>query len=208
MMLQAVAHDVKNKLAELAMRLLDTDIEAAALALDAADKLSQALLLDNPDRLTTQIDSASPADLLDELAAVHKQLFPEKIIRIDTTAAPTLWYYDVSLMRLGLSNAVHNALKHCVSAVTLRACEDNRYLIFEVRDDGAGFGAEVLDTNWTDVTATVVQLRHHAGYDTGLGLLLAHKIVCAHTLEKDGVVRIGSLTLSNDGGAVTRLAIP
>ena len=30
MMLQAVAHDVKNKLAELALRLFDTDIEAAA----------------------------------------------------------------------------------------------------------------------------------------------------------------------------------
>ena len=208
MMLQAVAHDVKNKLAELAMRLMDRDIEAAALALDSADKLSQALLLDNPEQLVTQIDSAAPVDLVEELAAVNEQLFPTKKIVLDIGQSPTVWYYDVNLMRLAVSNALHNALRHCRQSVHLCVKEAHGQLVFEVRDDGAGFADEFLDSNWTDYTATDVNLRRHQGHDTGLGLLLAHKIVGAHTFEKDGVTRAGSLTLQNENGAVVRLAIP
>jgi K+-sensing histidine kinase KdpD len=208
MMLQAVAHDVKNKLAKLALRLFDTDIEAAALALDSADKLSQALLLDNPDQLITQIDSVAPLDLLEELAAINTQLFPKKRITVDAASAPTLWYYDVGLMRLAVANAVHNALKHCRQGIALRVYTQDCYLIFEVRDDGPGFEPSALDTDWNALTETNVNARHNAGYNTGLGLLLAHKIVAAHMLEKDGEKRNGALTLSNDDGAVVRLSVP
>ena len=208
MMLQAVAHDVKNKLAELALRLMDRDIEAAALALDSADKLSQALLLDNPEQLVTHIDATAPADLAEELVAVHGQLFPSKRVTIDVQHAPTLWYYDVSLMRLAVSNILHNALKHCVSGVSLSIREEQASLVFEVRDDGPGFPDELLVSAWTDVTATDVQRQHNIGYNTGLGLLLAHKIAMAHTLDKDGVVRAGSVTLFNDNGAVARITLP
>jgi len=207
MMLQAVAHDVKNKLAELAMRLLDTYIEAAALALDSADKLSQALLLDNPEQIATHIDSASPADLAEEMAAVNAQLFPNKSIRVDVSKAPALWFYDVSLMRLALANVMHNALKHCVQAVTLRVYKDDYFLFFEVRDDGTGFDDGTLVTDWDELTDTQIHAKHSLGYNTGLGLLLAHKIVRAHILEKDGK-RCGSLTLENESGAVVRLAVP
>jgi signal transduction histidine kinase len=188
MMLQAVAHDVKNKLAELAMRLMDSDIEAAALALDAADKLSQALLLDSPEQLTPQIDATSPIDLVEELAAVHRQLFADKLIRVGVDAAPTLWYYDVALMRLALSNAIHNALKHCRNEVALRAYQENGFLVFEVRDDGEGFPEDIRIT--------------------GMGLRLSRKIARAHKLDKDGVERTGWMTLDNDGGAVVKLAAP
>lgn len=208
MMLQAVAHDVKNKLAELALRLMDRDIEAAALALDSADKLSQALLLDNPEQLVTHVDAHSPADLAEELIAVHAQLFPKKTIVLDVAAAPTLWYYDVSLLRLAASNALHNALKHCTTCVTLRVYQQDDCLILDVCDDGAGFPSELLDSAWTDFTATDVHARHNVGYNTGLGLLLAHRIVTAHTLERNGAIRTGSLTLFNDNGAVARMSIP
>jgi signal transduction histidine kinase len=208
MMLQAVAHDVKNKLSELALRLMETDIEAAALALDAADQLSQALLLDSPDQLTAHVDSATPADLVDELAAVNEQLFPSKKITVDTVSAPTLWFYDVALMRLALANVVHNALKHCRSAVNLRVCEHNGQLVFEVRDDGAGFDARTLDTDWSDLTATNISARHSLGYNTGLGLVLAHRIVTAHIHDKEGISRTGTMKLSCDQGAVVRLTLP
>jgi len=208
MMLQAVAHDVKNKLAELALRLMESDIEAAALALDAADQLSQALLLDSPEQLVAHVDSASPTDLIEELAAVNEQLFPSKTIAVDTSGAPTLWFYDVSLMRLALANVVHNALKHCRSKVTLRVREASGALVFEVRDDGDGFGEGTLHTDWNNLTDTGIHARHTLGYNTGLGLVLAHKIVHAHVLDKDGSKRCGVLVLSNDEGGVVRLAVP
>jgi signal transduction histidine kinase len=207
MMLQAVAHDVKNKLAELAMRLMETDIEAAALALDAADQISQALLLDDPNQLTTQIDSAAPADLVEELAAVYAQLFPEKIVEISVTRAPLIWYYDVALMRLALSNAVHNAFKHCDRIVNLSVYENEGMLIFEVRNDGAEFPAKLLQRNWNDA-GKHSNGKPNIGYGTGMGLLLIHKITQAHVLEKDGRRRCGLLALSNEGGAVARLILP
>lgn len=208
MMLQAVAHDVKNKLAELALRLMDSDIEAAALAMDAADQLSQALLLDSPVELIAHVDSASPTDLVEELAAVNEQLFPGKAISVDTSDAPTLWFYDIGLMRLALANVVHNALKHCGNSVTLRVCKADGYLVFEIRDDGTGFDTDTLDTDWNKLTDTGIHARHTLGYNTGLGLVLAHKIVHAHVLDKDGVKRSGTLTLCNDDGGVVRLAVP
>jgi K+-sensing histidine kinase KdpD len=208
MMLQAVAHDVKNKLAELALRLMELDIEAAALALDAADQLSQALLLDSPEELVAHVDSASPADLIEELAAVNVQLFPTKTIAVDTAGAPTLWFYDVSLMRLALANVVHNALKHCRSTVTLGVRQAGGALVFEVRDDGAGFDDSTLHTNWNKLTDTGIHARHTLGYNTGLGLVLAHKIVHAHVLDKDGERRCGALVLSNHEGGVVQLAVP
>jgi K+-sensing histidine kinase KdpD len=208
MMLQAVAHDVKNKLAELALRLFDTDIEAAALALDSADKLSQALLLDSPEQLVTHIDAAAPADLVEEVAAVNTQLFRGKTITIDTTATPVLWYYDVSLMRLAIANVVHNALKHCSQGIVLRAYQDNDCLVFEIRDDGEGFNNSTLNKDWSALTNTSASAQHSGIYNTGLGLLLAHRIVAAHTLEKDGTKRSGVLTLSNEAGAVVRISVP
>lgn len=207
-MLQAVAHDVKNKLAELALRLFDTDIEAAALALDSADKLSQALLLDGPEQLVTHIDAAAPTDLIAEVAAVNTQLFRSKTITIDTAAAPVLWYYDVSLMRLAIANVVHNALKHCSQGVVLRAYQASDCLVFEIRDDGVGFNSSTLNTNWSELTNTAATAQHSGIYNTGLGLMLAHRIVAAHTLEKDGTKRSGVVTLSNENGAVVRIALP
>ena len=208
MMLQAVAHDVKNKLAELAMRLLERDIEAAALALDSADKLAQALLLDNPDQLAPQIEAACPADLLEEMAAVYGQLFPNRVVATDVSVAPTLWYYDAALMRLALSNALHNACKHSARSVHVSAYERNGYLVFEVRNDGETFPPAVLNRNWEDgsLADTGVRLAQSGG--TGLGLLLSHKIVHAHTLDKNGLQRCGHLVLANDPGAVARLSIP
>jgi K+-sensing histidine kinase KdpD len=209
-MLQAVAHDVKNKLAELALRLFNTDAEAAALALDSADKLSQALLLDSPDQLVAHIDSAAPSDLVDELAAVNRQLFPSKRIAVDISAAPVLWYYDVTLMRLALSNAVHNALKNCNEGIVMRAYADTNSLVFEIRDDGTGFDEALLRTDWNAHEHPHVspsQTGQHI-YRTGLGLLLAHKILVAHALEKDGGRRTGAMNLSNDNGAVVRLSVP
>jgi signal transduction histidine kinase len=196
-MLQAVVHDVKNKLAELALRIQSVDPQAAALAHAAADQLAQALLLDNPAQLTPQIDAASPIELLTELAAEYGPLFPDKTLSIAADEAPTLWYYDVHLMRLALGNLVHNALKHCSNRVALTAHEKDKYLVFEVRDDGKGFSFVEAEQS----------VRSHHSLSTGLGIKLARQIAEAHVLDTVNL-RHGSLSMHNDGGAVATLSLP
>ena len=196
-MLQAVVHDVKNKLAELALRIQSVDPQAAALAHAAADQLAQALLLDNPAQLTPLIDAASPIELMTELAAEYGPLFPDKTLAIEASEAPTLWYYDVHLMRLALANVLHNALKHCAHGVQMTAREEARCLVFEVRDDGAGFSFEQSEQ----------PVRSHRLLSTALGLKLARQIAEGHVLDSKGLQR-GSLSMRNDNGAVVRISLP
>jgi K+-sensing histidine kinase KdpD len=208
-MLQAVAHDVKNKLSELAMRLMECDIEAAGLALDAAQQLSHALLLDNPDQINPQIEARCPIELAEEMVAVYAQLFPDKSVTFDVTAAPEIWYYDIELMRLAISNAMHNACKHGQHAIIMRILVDGDYLVFEIHNDGQEFPADILATPWPLFLPQEHESRtHHQSAKTGIGLLLSHKIVYAHVNDKHGQVCRGQLLLTNDHGAVTRLLIP
>jgi signal transduction histidine kinase len=209
MILQAVAHDIKNKLAELAMRLMESDIEAAALALDAADQLSHALLLDSPDQLITHIDAASPVDLLEELAAVYGQLFPDKTAVVKVEQAPTLWYYDIALVRLALSNAVHNAFRHAHHRVTLEARAEHNALRFSVINDGSEFSDSVVAKDWaSEIDKQDFKGKEVSGHSTGLGLALVHKIAQAHWLEKNGVELRGYMRLSNDDGARVDVVLP
>jgi signal transduction histidine kinase len=207
MMLQAVAHDVKNLLTELALRIQLTDPHAAALAHAAADKLTQALLLDNPDQLTPHIDAASPAELLDDVANEYRSLVPDKSIAIDITHAPTLWYYDAALIRLAIGNLVHNALRHCRRFVQLRAFQECAQLFIEIRDDGDGFPENLLGDRADSAPVATRASHHGTGNNTGMGLRLTRDIVAAHVLHKNGEHR-GSLTLRNDHGAVATLTLP
>jgi len=193
----AVIHDVKNRLAELAMRLAASDPHSAALALDASAKLAHLLLAEGQE-LVARIDAAAPADLLDELAAEYRDLYPGRQKQTDSSASPALWYYDVSLLRMALSNAVHNALRHCRTEVRLAARVDGQQLVLEVRDDGAGFPPALLagDAGLTAVGSSVGS--------TGLGLLISRRIAEAHRLK--GVA--GRLALANADGAVLQIILP
>lgn len=209
MMLQAVAHDVKNKLSELAMRLMECDIEAAGLALDAAQQLSHALLLDDPDQLVPQIEARCPVELAEEMTAVYSQLFPDKEVTADVSQCPELWFYDLELMRLAISNAVHNACKHGAQQTTIRIYVADDNLVVEIKNDGHEFPATLLSVDWQSFTGNEsVHQDHQQSIKTGIGLLLSHKILHAHINDKDGTIRRGKLILSNDHGAVTRLILP
>lgn len=209
MMLQAVAHDVKNKLSELALRLMECDIEAAGLALDAAQQLSHALLLDDPEKIIPQIEARCPIELAEEMAAVYAQLFPDKQVIADVSQCPETWYYDVELMRLALSNAMHNACKHGQDNIKISILVEQDYLVFEIRNDGHQFPTALLSTDWGLLAPQESAPRdQHSLVKTGMGLLLSHKIVNAHTNDSNGQSRRGQLILRNDNGAVTRLNIP
>ncbi len=202
-MLRAVAHDVKNKLAELALCLAETNPGAAALAIDAAGTLTHALMVES-DELDPAIDAACPADLLEETALQYRQLFPGKHIDIESKETPALWFYDERLIRLTLSNAVHNALKFCRSTVRLKAAEIDGFLVFEIRDDGTGFPEPLLATGLE--SGNTEALRSERG--TGLGLLLTRRIIQAHRVERGGAIRTGWMTLGNEQGAVIRMGLP
>lgn len=101
--------------------------------------------------------------------------------------APTL--AAEATLEQGLINLFNNAA-NAGSEVEVREDWDAKWLTIEVRDDGAGFPAEVL------AQAGRVPFPAHAG-GSGIGLFLAHVAI-----ERLG----GSLTLSNGAGGVGGIA--
>lgn len=197
----AVVHDVKNQLAELALRLEqrgDASVELA-IAIRAAQRLTKLLLLQRHEdgQLNARIDSACPAELLQDLAAEYQALFPAIRLATELTAAPPYWFFDAQLIRLALSNAVHNACRHAHAQVALRARSNDGELVIEIEDDGDGFPQEQIETATEGPKQVSAQ-------GTGLGLFLARQIAALHTLEG----KAGRIELLNRQGAVFRLRLP
>ena len=196
-----VIHEVKNQLAELAMRLgkrPDTSVEAA-IALSASRRLSEILLLkrEGEHALWANADSVNPGDFLAELAAEYREFHPGLDIGVDLSRAPVFAFFDEALVRMGLGCAVHNACRHAKRAVTLSAFETEGMLALEVADDGPGFPDEILDGAGR-VPAPA------SGTGTGLGLYLAGRIAALH--QAGG--RSGRIELANAGGARFRMLLP
>lgn len=197
----AVIHDVKNQLAELALRLeaRGDAVRETGIALTAARRLTELLLVQRQQAgmLQANIDSSSPADLLQELAADYRSQFPNLDIHAELAGAPPYWFYDAALVRLALANAVHNACHNAHTKVSLAVRQQNGQLVFEIADDGSGFPAEKLAA--IDTAPAPVST-----YGTGLGLYLAGKIAELHVLNN----KFGSVELANHDGAIFRLKLP
>jgi signal transduction histidine kinase len=197
----AVIHDVKNQLAELALRLgerADAQQEMS-IAMSAARRLSEMLLVarQESELLSVNPDSVDTADFLSIMAAEYQELFPALKFEIDTGDAPAFAFFDDALVRLALSNALHNACRSARTRVRLAARERDGMLALEVADDGPGYPETMLE-NKGDTPAAA------SNSGTGLGLYLARKIAELHKLEG----RSGRIELVNDGGAVFRMFLP
>jgi signal transduction histidine kinase len=191
-------HDVKNRLASCAGRAEAAgDRQTRDELIAAAQELSRLLLLFKAENglLRPQIDAHSPAELLEELALAVP---PARRGELDTAAAPTLAYYDRTLVQLVLGQAVDNALRHARESIRLRARSDPtaRWLIFSIEDDGPGFPAALLESfpQAAPVSAT----------GTGLGLYLSTLVAALH--QAAGLS--GRVQLENAGGACFRLWLP
>jgi signal transduction histidine kinase len=196
-----VMHDVKNQLAELALRLRkrgDAQQEMT-IAMNAFRRLTEMLLLqrDDGEQLWVNADSVNPADFLEMLASEYTELFPDISIQLDVERAPACAFFDDALVRMALGNALHNACRHARARVQLAAFERSNMLVLEVCDDGTGFPESLLSTGGKSPAATSV-----AG--TGLGLYLAHKIVGLHKLQD----QCGYIELSNLSGGQFRMVLP
>lgn len=197
----AVVHDVKNQLAELALRLGERKDaqQEMRIAMDAARRLSEMLLLlrQSSELLCVHSDQVNAADFLAILAAEFRELFPKIAIEIDTGRAPAFAFFDDALVRMALANALHNACRFARCCVKLAAYEKDNMLVFEVADDGAGYPERVLAAG--GMTPLSVSDK-----GTGLGLYLAGKIADLHQMES----RCGYIELSNAKGAVFRMMLP
>lgn len=191
-------HDVKNRLAVLGCRAeLRGDSETLREAHEAAATLTRLLTLYKAENggLGVDIEARVPADLVGELAAeIGKQ---GKIpVAVDLDATPTLAFYDESLVRMVLLNALYNALRHARGRITLGAAETGEWIEFAVRDDGPGYPPEMLGRN-----AAMAPISREG---TGLGLHLAGKIAALH---RNGDAE-GYVELANEAGAVFYLRLP
>ncbi len=191
-------HDVKNKLAELAGRAeRNGDAETVRSALEAAQTLTQLLTFYKSEGGGLRVDAEahSPADLINELVRESRAV-SDIAIEQDCTAAPALAFYDETLVRMVLFNALHNALRFARSRIRVGAREQDGYCVFTVKDDGAGYPDSVIADHGASAPVT------RGG--TGLGLRLAGRIAENH--ENAGLR--GAIELSNDAGAVFELKLP
>lgn len=197
----AVVHDVKNQLAELALRLGERGDarQEMVIAMNAARRLSEMLLMHRQtnDLLGVNSDSVNAADFLAILAAEYRELFPELCIGVNTDQVPAFSFFDDALVRMALSNALHNACRFAHASVRLSAYDQDGMLVFEISDDGAGFPEDLLTDPGAEPSSVSAR-------GTGLGLYLARKIAELHCLRG----RHGCIELSNADGAVFRMMLP
>jgi two-component system sensor histidine kinase RegB len=197
----AVIHDVKNQLAELSLRLGERGDaqKEMEIALSASRRLSQMLLVHRQenDLLTVNSDSINPSDFLTILAAEYQELFPQLLIEVYDKNSPNIAFFDDSLVRVALANAIHNACRSASSKVRLTAYEQDKMLVLEVSDDGPGYPNCLLAESGSSP-------RPVSGRGTGLGIYLARKIAELHRLDN----RHGYIELCNSNGAMFRMILP
>lgn len=193
-----VIHDVKNRLTALAGQAeARGDRHTLRVSMEAAASLVSLLAFYRAENgsLDVNIDAHAPADVLQDVAA---ELGQEEGISLllDLEQAPTLWFFDESLVRMVLLQALNNGLRHARSRIVLSAMEQGDWLIFHVHDDGAGYPQEMLGTN------AAIQPLSRDG--TGLGLHLAARVAELHC---NAGLR-GYVELRNADGADFILGLP
>lgn len=198
----AVIHDAKNNLGEVVFRLEargDCFAEIESL-IRASNSLTNLLLWHRQQdgAMTINIDSASPADLLNALAEEFRQFFPNLSIECNTSNAPIFWFYDETYIRLALVNALHNACHFAKVKVQLSARQVDGKLVLTIQDDGAGYNDVMLERHDQQ------QLAEVSRRGTGIGLALASSIANMHTNKGAH----GQVVLRNDHGAVFELELP
>lgn len=203
--LALIAHDLKNALGvlecELAAMIDDpTPVGAETAHQHCADlrrQFTQFLTLYSAEsgQLHALCEDESPSDLLNYLQQVwqlkaNAEGRPVEFRIEADPLAPPFWYFNRRLVQLALDAALHNALRFATRAVRLSVVEEAGWLVWRIRDDGAGLSA-------ADPGAT------HA---TGLGTALSRAVAEAHRSgERQGQV---SLTPDAAGGAAFTLRLP
>jgi signal transduction histidine kinase len=209
-------HEVKNLLGQLTLSLeeiaqaqcpgTEQKIASARFACSrVVDRLTEMLILYKLDGgyLKPSIAAHSPTDFLEDVMLAAQNLTAGRVaIRIEPIEpganAPAFWFFDRDLTESALMNAVHNALLHARSHITLSVAQDGDYLLFRISDDGPGYPTAVLQASLDAPRASQ--------QGSGLGLFFASSVAQAHRNKE----RQGKVVLGNDaaGGALFSLYLP
>lgn len=153
-------------------------------------------------QLPVRVEEVFVADFLDEQRAQQQLLFDIRGLElvVDCDEALTA-YFDPTLIAGIVDNVLVNAARYARSRIELRAGLDAGGLCLEVRDDGPGFPAKILDAVHN----------HDRGIDfssgsTNLGLYFAVEVARLHRRG----AHCGSVELANleTGGSCFRLRLP
>jgi len=132
-------HDVKNRLAQLAGRAeARGDVDTLHETINASNTLTRLLTYYRSDvgSLALDIEAHAPADLAAELVddvCVRGRCR----IDLDCSQAPTLWFYDETVVRMVLANAVmvlanavQNAGRYARTRIVIEVAERDGFLEF------------------------------------------------------------------------------
>ena len=195
-------HDVKNNLAQLAAEAQARgDSKSLDIALSASETLTRLLCFYKSEthQLHLQIDAQDPHELIDDLLTHHaSRIQTQTHLQIvnELTQAPSLWFYDKTLIQMILANVLQNALRYARQEISVSVIAHQDYLEICVQDDGIGYPSSVLENLKTSSPVTA--------HGTGLGLGLARRVVALHT--NNG--RQGEIILSNQDGAKFQMRLP
>lgn len=217
--LSAAVHDMKNSLQLLlqsmstvaeelgdtpaARSLADIQYEAQRLNTGLIQLLS--LYRNEHTSLPVNLESQLLDELLEDLVADAEFYSNHYAVTIDLDVPANLaWYLDKALVSVLLQDVLINALRYANQRVSVRAFTDEGQLHVEIRDDGPGYPAAVIERIARNAAADEPSSTLLQAGRTGLGLYFAGRIASAHQRQEQS----GSIQLGNDRGSIFTLRLP
>jgi len=133
-------------------------------------------------------------DFFAEIGIEYSVLLSEKNIELILECPEDLYYpLDKALIYGVLDNAINNAVRYTRTKISLKAIEQDGYLVLSVQDDGDGYPENMLQND--EAAGSCETGIDMAAGTTGLGNYFSHIVASLHKADgKEGYIR-----LSNNG---------
>lgn len=145
-------------------------------------------------------------DFLEEKVARHANTVRAHHLNLDFECDEELdGFFDAGIVNIVLDTAIYNAVKEGAKTILLTADEEEGFLRIRIHDDGPGFPAFMLETDFSD---NIQQGEVKAdGHSTGLGLYFAQRLIGQHQ-EADKLGRLELGASDRLTGACVSLFLP
>lgn len=133
-------------------------------------------------------DQQFVVDFLEEKVARHANTVRANGLSLDFDCDEDLdGFFDAGVVNIVLDTAIYNAVKEGAKTILLTAeYVDDYYLCIRIHDDGPGFPAALLETDFAQG-----QIKSDS-QSTGLGLFFAQRLISQHQEgDKQGRVELG-----------------
>lgn len=145
-------------------------------------------------------------DFLEEKVARHANTVRAHHLEMNYECDEELdGFFDAGIVNIVLDTAIYNAVKEGAKTIQLSANEEEGFLRIQIHDDGPGFPAAMLETDFSN---NIQQGELKAdGHSTGLGLYFAQRLIGQHQEgEKVGRLQLGASDRLS--GACVSLLLP